>query len=157
MLAPSTQLARFVHAAKTTTYAAQGDDASVEVALPDSKQLEYRDGEYFYRDIYVGMFRFVGQEIVYYADRAIWSMSYAGGLVHGVGHHTAKPVYAFLRSALLAAPPDAPLRGPSLLEGGGMRYVCQWHGSLEQFHGVERVTQGSASLYELRFAGGILA
>ncbi|MBI4987914.1 MAG: hypothetical protein HZC23_03740 [Rhodocyclales bacterium] len=76
--------AQFLRSAKAATYAAQGDDASVTPVLPDSRQLEYRDGAFLYRDIYVGMFRFVGQEVVYQNDRAVWSTSYAGGLAQDV-------------------------------------------------------------------------
>ena len=46
--------AQFLRSAKAATYAAQGDDASVTPVLPDSRQLEYRDGTFLYRDIYVG-------------------------------------------------------------------------------------------------------
>jgi hypothetical protein len=38
--------------------------------VPGSKQLEYRDGEYLYRDIYVGMAYFVGQEVVFHRELA---------------------------------------------------------------------------------------
>jgi hypothetical protein len=48
--------------AKRTTYAGRGDEATVMPLLPGSKQLEYRDGDYLYRDIYFGMAYFVGQE-----------------------------------------------------------------------------------------------
>lgn len=147
----------FLHAAKAATYAAQGDDASVAPALPDSKQLEFRDGSFLYRDIYVGMFRFAGQEIVYFDDRAIWSMSYAGGLVQGVTPSASKPIYAFLRRALLNPASQLPVRGPISLETEGMRYACEWQGSLQQFHGNEMILQGSQSVYELRFSGGMLA
>lgn len=58
------ELERFLFLAKSATDAAQGDAASVAPLLADSKQLEYRDGPLLYRDIYVGMVRFVGQEIV---------------------------------------------------------------------------------------------
>lgn len=85
-------LVEFLRAAKAATYAAQGDDASVPPALPDSKQLEFRDGPFLYRDIYLGMFRFVGQEVVYLADRALWSMSYAGGLAPGVAQSAGRPI-----------------------------------------------------------------
>jgi hypothetical protein len=79
----SSELVGFIHSAKLATYAAQGDDASTRPLLVDSKQLEYVRGPYLYRDIYVGMFRFVGQKIVYADDRAVWSMAYSGGLCPG--------------------------------------------------------------------------
>jgi hypothetical protein len=146
-------LQRFLFAAKLATYAAQGDAASVPPVLPDSRQLEYTDGGFLYRDIYVGMFHFVGQEIVYFSSRAVWSMSYSGGLLPDVESSYAGPVYAFLRKALRALPPELPLRGPALLEEEDMRYSRQCTGSVERFHGSEAVTKGGIRLYELNFAG----
>lgn len=148
--------AQFLRSAKAATYAAQGDDASVTPVLPDSRQLEYCDGAFLYRDIYVGMFRFVGQEVVYLNDRAVWSMSYAGGLVQDVSGSAARPVYAFLRRALLAPPSEFPVRGPAELAADGLRYACNCEGSLAWFQGSERITQDGTPLYALRFAGGLL-
>jgi Domain of unknown function (DUF5680) len=156
MTLPNT-FAAFLRTAKAATYAAQGDNASVAPLLPDAKQLEYRNDEFVYRDIYVGMFRFIGQEIVYASNRAIWSMSYAGGLQGGAPHSAAKPLYSFLRKALLDPPADRPLRGPSVLRIEDMRYICQINGTLEWFYGIETVAQGDVVLYELRFNGGSVA
>jgi hypothetical protein len=149
--------ARFLLAAKQATYAAQGGDASVVPLLPDSKQLEYREGEFFYRDIYVGLSRFVGQEIVYLNDHAIWSMSYAGGLSANTKGMPASQIYAFLREALQKAPPALPIRGPHLLMSDALHYTCQCTGSIEQFDGVESITLDDECLYQLHFSGGNLA
>lgn len=149
-------LKRFLVAAKRATYAAQGDAASVPPLLPGSSQLEYADGEFLYRDIYVGMSRFVGQEIVYLSGRAVWSMSYSGGLLQNVETGSAGAVYAFLRKALRALPPELPVRGPALLEEEDMRYACQCTGTVERFHGSEAVTEAGVRLYELDFAGGLV-
>jgi hypothetical protein len=58
---PADDLALFLRSAKAATYAAQGDDASVPPVLQDTKQLEFRAGEFLYRDIYAGVFRIAGQ------------------------------------------------------------------------------------------------
>jgi hypothetical protein len=63
---PREALVHFLLQAKRHTYASQGDEATVAPLVPGTKQLEYRDGLFFYRDIYVGMAYFVGQEIVSY-------------------------------------------------------------------------------------------
>lgn len=68
----------FLLKAKRYTYASQGDEATMASLLPGSRQLEYRDGAFSYRDIYVGMAHFAGQEIVSYLEQPVWSMSYAG-------------------------------------------------------------------------------
>jgi hypothetical protein len=147
----------FLLAAKRATYAAQGDEASVSPLLPDSKQLEFSKDQFFYRDIYVGLFRFVGQEIVYHDGRARWSMSYSGGLCPDVPRSSTRAIYAFVRKALLAIPVELPLRGPAHLAADGMTYTCQSAGSFERFHGLETIVDDNACLYELHFSGGMLA
>jgi len=147
----------FLRAAKAATYAAQGDEASVAPLLPGSKQLEFHDGSLLYRDIYVGLFRFVGMEVVYSQDRTIWSMSYAGGLSAGVAQSAARPVYGFLRRALRSPAAELPVRGPAELIVDDMKYSCQWHGDLDWFYGSESIAQNGQVLYELQFSGGALA
>lgn len=157
-LSPSVvDLKRFLVAAKQATYASQGDAAPVDPLLPDAKQLEFAEGCFSYRDIYVGMLRFVGQEIVYQSGRAVWSMSYSGGLIPEVSQDSAGAVYAFLRKALRVLPPELPLRGPTTMEENGMRYVCRCEGSVEAFNGVETITENGVCLYQLHFSGGMLA
>lgn len=151
------ELAPFLFAAKSATYAAQGDAASVAPLLPDTKQLEYRDGALLYRDVYAGSFRFVGQELAYRAQQACWSMSYAGGLAAGIERELAGAVYAHLRKALRRLPATLPLRGPEVFEEGDWRYQCRTQGSLDWFDGVEAIFHQGGLVYELRFAGGGLA
>jgi hypothetical protein len=150
------ELESFILAAKLATYAAQGDAASVEPLLADTKQLEYSEDPLLYRDIYVGMLRFVGQEVVYQHLHAVWSMSYAGGLVPDANRDLTKSIYAHLRKALLLVPASLPLRGPAQLEADGLRYTCATSGSMGWFHGTERIFHNDSLVYELRFAGGML-
>jgi Domain of unknown function (DUF5680) len=146
----------FLRTAKRATYAAQGDEATVIALLGDSKQLEFQEGALLYRDIYVGMFQFVGQEIVYESSKAVWSMSYAGGLFDSVKVGAAKSVYAFLREALLHVPDDLPIRGPKVLNQSEFSYQCEVVGNLSRFHGVETIKQRNEAWYELWFSGGVI-
>ena len=78
-------LSAFLVEAKRRTYAGLDDDATVAAQIfPGSKQLEYREGDLSYRDIYFGMTYFVGQEVVQAGERVIWSMSYAGGVLSDI-------------------------------------------------------------------------
>ena len=61
----------FLVDAKRQTYSSQGDDASVSPLLIGSRQLEYRNGTFFYRDIYFGVAYFVGQETIYKVEQPI--------------------------------------------------------------------------------------
>jgi hypothetical protein len=150
-------LKQFLVEAKRSTYAALGDDATVRALLPGSKQLEYRQSEFLYRDVYVGMFYFVGQEIVYRRDVPVWSMSYGGGLAPDVSTEQRQNIYAFLRQALRQVPSDRPCRGPNSFEQGEFSYRNDCSGTIERFHGVERITAAAVPVYELRYAGGVLA
>jgi len=59
----------FLLQAKRATYAGRDDEATVAPFVPGSKQLEHRDGDDLYRDIYLGMAYFVGQEVVSYREQ----------------------------------------------------------------------------------------
>ena len=157
MFSISPEFAAFLRTAKLATYAAQGDDASVPPLLPDARQLEYSLGSYLYRDIYFGMLGFAGQEVVYLEGRAVWSMSYAGGLLPGVDKPDAAQIYRALRAALSAAPADLPLRGPDSFEFAGLHYSCTPTGTLDRFHGYESISRQDRLLYDLHFAGGVVA
>jgi len=156
--APITRLAAFLVEAKRRTYAGLDDDATVSTPIiAGSKQLEYSDGDLSYRDIYFGMAFFVGQEVVTYKQRAIWSMSYAGGVSPDIADREKfLGVFAFLRKALLCIGEDQPFRGPSHFEQGSYRYVNASGGGLARFHGTERIYLVGMPVYRLRYSGGII-
>jgi hypothetical protein len=148
----------FLRLAKQATYAAESNAARVTPLLPDSRQLEYASGEFLYRDVYFGMFRFVGQEVVCRANKAIWSMAYSGGLTHGIAKGEASTVYRALRAALTATPLELPVRGPAEFQFEDLRYICAIHGAMPQFRGTESIVSLSGSvLYGLEFSGGQLS
>ena len=153
---PIPELAAFLHAAKFATYATQSDQAGGTPLLPGSKQLEYGAGDFFYRDIYVGMFHFVGQEIVYYRDTPVWAMSYAGGMLPAAEMSQARDIYALLRQALQHMPIEQPFRGPAEFSAGNTRYENALNGDIGRFHGQERIFSGDTLLYELHYSGGLL-
>ena len=147
-------LAGFLLRAKRATYAAQGDDATVTPLLPGSRQLEYREGDLLYRDIYVGLAAFAGLETVYRTSVVHWSMAYAGGVVAGASDTQTRQVYAFLREALKRGTAEAPFRGPARHETFGYEYVNEWRGAVEEFSGAELIRRDGAVVYQLTYAGG---
>ena len=147
-------LAGFLLRAKRATYAAQGDDATVPPLLPGWRQLEYREGDLFYRDIYVGLAAFAGLETVYRASVVQWSMAYAGGVLVGASDTQTRQVYAFLRDALKRGTAEAPFRGPARHEAFGYEYVNEWRGGIEEFSGAELIRRDGAVVYQLTYAGG---
>jgi hypothetical protein len=152
------RLSEFLVDAKRKTYAGLDDDATVAAPLlPGSKQLEYRDRDLSYRDIYFGMRFFVGQETVQAGADVIWSMSYAGGVAASVvDRNVFLAVYAFLRQALLAIRDDRPFRGPPQFENESFRYLNTSSGDLAEFHGEEQISRAGVKVYGLRYQGGIV-
>jgi hypothetical protein len=152
-------LPAFLVEAKRRTYAGLDDDATVATPLlAGSKQLEHRAPPYAYRDIYFGMRFFAGQETVSRDDRVIWSMSYSGGARAEIAdRHTFLAIYKFLRQALLGVSVEEPFRGPRLFEQADMIYRNEAEGGLDRFHGIETIARhDGATLYELRYSGGLL-
>jgi len=148
---------RFLLHAKRATYAGQDDEATATPLVPGSKQFEYRDRDYLYRDIYLGMANFVGQEVVYHRGQAAWSMSYAGGVTPSSRDSAdARAIYGFLRLALRHGSETDPHRGPATFSHESLTYTNASHGSLDAFWGLEKITRDGAVVYKCRYAGGVL-
>src|SRR3989344_4745673 len=73
------ELAKFLVRAKKATYAGEGMEATPE--RPGFKELEFIEGDWIYRDSYVGFFRAPGQEVVRFRGEPVWTMSYDGGMM----------------------------------------------------------------------------
>jgi hypothetical protein len=148
----------FLIRAKQHTYAAQGDEASVSPLLAGSRQLEYREDPFFYRDIYFGVNFFVGQEMVYIEEQPYWSMSYAGGVSASMTQQEdVQKIYAFLRSALRRVSREWIFRGPDEFSDGTYRYENQQDGDFTIFHGAEIIRENDKIVYMLRYNGGVLS
>lgn len=148
-------LVRFLVRAKKSTYAAQGDEASVIPVLSGSKQLEYTSYPFHYRDVYFGSTRFSGQEVVYRVGCPVWSMVYCGGM-DDLETDLTLETYMFLRSALSAVSEDSPYRGPRSHTAGQLVYFNDVHGSAEEFWGSEWIEKAGVRIYHLRYSGGTL-
>jgi hypothetical protein len=154
----SADLALFLRTAKRRTYAGLDDDATIATPqLEGSKQLEHRDGDWHYCDIYFGMTRFAGLELVRLKGKPVWAMSYSGGLTSvSKPHADAGAIYRFLRAALMEADAAMPLRGPSNFSDGAFRYVSCTVGDLGEFKGEESIARESVDVYRLIYSGGLL-
>ncbi|MCL6459327.1 MAG: DUF5680 domain-containing protein [Gorillibacterium sp.] len=151
------QLTEFLVEAKKNTYAAQGDEASVQPLLNGSKQLEYRRGDYFYRDIYFGYGFFIGQETIEFENQQIWSMVYSGGvMMSNAVRDIIDPIYKFLRRALKQVDTNSIYRGPNHYQEDAYLYENEYEGTLEDFHGKEIIILDGDKVYELRYNGGII-
>jgi hypothetical protein len=151
------ELIHFLLHARRRTYAGQDDAASVRPLLPGSKQLEYQEVPFFYRNIYFGTTSFVGQETVYFRGRPVWSMSYSGGIIpEVVSRDEEQHIYTFLRQALQQVAYERPFRGPQVYSAGPYRYLDTTQGDIVHFRGEEMIMQGKKRVYALRYGGGLL-
>ena len=94
------QLHKFLSEAAKNTYA--GNGVEVEPWRRGFKELEYRDGDWYYRDSYTGSFQSWGQEVVWHKDKPVWTALYGGGMAekfHG-DRDFAKQTVGFLKKAL---------------------------------------------------------
>ncbi|HZO75066.1 MAG TPA: DUF5680 domain-containing protein [Ktedonobacteraceae bacterium] len=151
------QFLHFLLEAKKHTYASQGDEATVQPLIPGSKQLEWYEGGWLYRDIYFGMTYFVGQETVSFQQRPFWSMSYAGGIIAAItSPEEIRAIYNFLRGAMRQVTLEHPYRGPAKWQQGAYCYTDEHKGSLHAFWGHEIITFQAQPVYVLRYSGGLL-
>jgi hypothetical protein len=150
----SNEIKKFLLKAKNGTYASQNSNAYVAPLVPSSVQLEFREGDLIYRDIFFGMTCFAGQEIVYNSQNVIWSMCYSGGICNQDDNEKAEIIYTFLRHAMLQIPVDLPVRGPEKYEENDMMYICKINGTFDSFNGSEEIIKGEKCLFQLHFSGG---
>ena len=146
----------FLIKAKLNAYAAQGDDASVPPVLNGSKQLEFEEGPFTYRDIYFGMCYFIGQETAYHNDVPVWSMCYGGGVPQSYSEEEARNIYRILQQSLRLVSHEYPYRGPKEFIIDSYVYTDNHAGSLESFQGIERITKNSIEVYRLDYFGGFI-
>ncbi len=149
------QLAKFLVEAKKQTYAS-GDDAKVASGREDSNDYEYTDGSMTYHDTYFGGVKFIGEEVVYSAEKkASWGMNYRGETLRLDMSEVAMD--AVLRPALSMVGEDMeiiPVRGPRRFERDGYVYEFEVEGSLESFSGHETVSKDGEVIYRLSCNGG---
>lgn len=146
----------FLIKAKKATYASQGDNASVPPLLEGSRQLEFQEGQFLYRDVYFGMSYFAGQEVVYYQGNPIWSMCYSGGVDKEFEIEFVKEVYTFLRKAMRNVSADNPFRGPKEFVEGDYIYRDSNKGELGKFVGKETISFANEVVYSLHYFGGFI-
>ena len=141
-------LISFLISAKRACYAGHGAETSS--SRPSSHDLEYRQGDLFYYDTYLGGERFAGEEAIWKADVPIWSMNYVGRVLGE------KFSGDFLKDSLARVTPDIPFRGPRVHKNGDYTYLAMISGSFEWFSGTEEIFCGREKNYECLFHGGII-
>ena len=82
LLFTTEELYNFIIKAGKNTYAGGANDLP-NPERPDFHELEYKEGDFYYRDSYIGFHRSRGMEVVRFKNKPVWSQSYGGGMVKG--------------------------------------------------------------------------
>ena len=146
-------LLQFLLKARTKTYA--GNDGKVQPVFNDSTQLEYRKGDWLYRDIYyTGKGIFMGLEVVHYQDKAVWSMSYYGNFKKMAEEEMDK----ILREALMKNWQTTRIWKKVEWEKDDYKYICEpdFEGSIDELAGVEKISKQGKEIYRFFYAGGLI-
>jgi hypothetical protein len=147
------KLLKFLLKARTKTYA--GGGGKVRPVFKGSKQLEYREEDWFYRDLYYsGKGIFMGIEVVYYNDNPIWAISYYGNFKE----MTEEEIDEILREALIENWQTTRTWKRVEWQKGDYRYVCQpdFEGSIEEMAGSETIFKRGKEVYKFFYAGGLI-
>ncbi|MEI6498915.1 MAG: DUF5680 domain-containing protein [bacterium] len=150
------QLKDFLFEANAHGYA--GESQQIIPQRPGFQDLEYRRGEWYFRDSYAGAYFAPGQEVVYYKDQPVWAMAYAGGMKFE--HHNNKELthntIVFLKEALLNMDREKPFRGPISFKREKWRYLSRIKGEIKDFTGNESIFYQDNLVFEQNFIGGMI-
>ncbi len=150
------QLARFLVMAKKRTYAGNGKE--IRPQRPGFKELEFKQGNWHYRDSYTGFFFAPGQEVVRFKGNPVWAMAYNGGMrikYHGDARF-ATEVFDFLKKTLSRVSAAKPFRGPEKLKSSDFLYINKVKGGIKEFRGQEKIFYKNKEVFRQDYIGGLI-
>jgi hypothetical protein len=149
------KLAKFLVKAKKETYATGGKEA--EPQRPGFKELEFSEGDFNYRDSYIGFYAAPGQEIVRFKGVPIWSMAYDGETMKKFRKKEfASDIFTFLKKALMRVDESKPFRGPERFEEDDFLYTSEVTGDIKRFNGHERILYKGEEVFSQNYFGGLI-
>ncbi len=153
------ELAKFLVRAKTNTYASL-KSKEIKSERPNHKELEFEDGDFYYRDSYIGFFQAPGMEEVRLGKegKIIWTMAYSGGMLpkfHG-NLELAKDTFTFFKKALNLVNEEMPYRGPKKLKRGNWEYSNSINGDIKRFSGNEKIFFKRKEVFNQEYIGGLV-
>ena len=145
------KLTKFLLKARTKTYA--GHMGRVKPLLQGSKQLEYKDGNWLYRDIYnIGNNKFAGLETIYFKNKPIWSMSYYGNFEK----MTEEESDNILRKALIDKWNKVRLWNNVEYKIGDFVYINEGSGTIDELEGSEKIEKNGETVFFFYYAGAYI-
>lgn len=116
--------------------------------------LRYQRGWWAYEDSWYGGQPFSGLAIVYYHQKACWTLAYRGKVFDAANK---RRVLECLRPSLRAYDPTRPLRGPGFhMAENGLRYINYASGDIDEFDGEEKIFDSNSVIYKMNYHGGLV-
>ena len=143
------ELKQFLIKAKLNSYSSGREGMKL---TDGSKELTFQEQGFSYRDRYLGENPFIGEEVVWQADRVIWGMNFYGRVLNAVV--PAAQIYTFLQKAMRQVKENRPFRGPETFKEQDFEYRDESQGAIEEFMGVERILYKGEEVYRLDYQGG---
>jgi len=145
------KLTQFLLKARTKTYA--GHSGRVKPLLVGSKQLEYKEDNWLYRDIFnIGNNKFAGLETIYFKNKPIWSMSYYGNFEKMTEDEADK----ILRKALTDKWDKVRIWNNVEYKIEDFVYINEGSGNIDEFEGSEIIEKNSETVFFFYYAGGFI-
>jgi hypothetical protein len=152
------ELNQFIGKASKATYASGGGKVD-QPQRAGFKELEHREGDWYYRDSYTGFLRSWGQEVVWHSDQPFWTCLYGGGMTdENMNEKFALETFSFLKKALSEGDKETMFqpRGPKYFEDDNWQYHCEVEGTIEKFKGHEFISHGGNIVFTHDFSGGLI-
>lgn len=145
------KLQTFLLKARTKTYASGG--GKITPALSGSTQLEFKELDWLYRDVYfIGNGIFMGLETVYYQEKPVYSVSYFGNFKQ----ITEEETDSILRKALMENWDKTRLWNNVEWKFENYKYTCEANGNIDEIGGTEKIFKDGKEVYYFYFAGGLI-
>ena len=153
------ELNSFLGKAAMSTYAG-GSGSKVDPENLCFVNLEFKQGDWYYKDSYTGFFQSWGREVIWYKGKPVWTQIYGGGMVKQLQNDTAfaHRTFDFLKKALSAGEKKEKFqpRGPKQFKYGDWKYVCRVKGDITKFEGHEKIFFKNNIVFTHDFLGGLI-
>jgi hypothetical protein len=143
----------FIVRAKAATYVGDGEHAPP--CRTGSHDLRFTDGEWSYHDSYFGGADFIGEEVVYFAEKPVWAMNYYGRILRD-DLLSAAEAGQMIKASLSRMYQEGRFLGGFEHTEDDLTYVDTSEGSAGSFHGREIIRRGQEVAYELLYHGGMI-
>ena len=147
------KLNAFIVRAKASTYV--GDGEHVTSCRLASHDLRFADAGWAYHDSYFGGSDFIGEEVVYFAERPVWAMNYYGRILRD-DLVTAEQAGHMIKASLSRMYQENRFLGGMEYTENGLTYMDTSEGPVVCFRGREFIRRGSDTVYELLYHGGLI-